>query len=90
VKRLASALFVLAERLGAQVYSENRRPYLNVADWEKRQVRGERNNRGVQTERRRSNQGWPGAMPRRHNDWLPFVALLLTIALMMAHFAFSE
>lgn len=35
-RRLVAVLFVLADRLGAQVFSEHRRVYRDQADWEQR------------------------------------------------------
>ncbi|MBI5258280.1 MAG: hypothetical protein HY855_17375 [Burkholderiales bacterium] len=35
-RRLITVLFLLADRLGAQVFSEHRRVYRDLADWERR------------------------------------------------------
>lgn len=35
-RRLIAVMFVLADRLGAQVYSEHRRVYRDMVDWEER------------------------------------------------------
>lgn len=43
--RLIAAMFVLADRLGARVYSEHRRVYRDVADWQRRTERHGRRRR---------------------------------------------
>ena len=75
--RLIGILFALAERLGAQVYSEHRRPYLDVADWRQRQQRRQRtyqpHERGYGT-----HHAARPAMGRA--DWLPFAAFMVALA----------
>lgn len=81
--RLVAAMFVLADRLGAQVYSAHRRPYLDVADWEQRTQRyrrypGEKNGggrRGVLASGSHALRGTAQATAL----WGPFIVLLVVL-----------
>jgi hypothetical protein len=82
--RLAASMFVLADRLGAQVYSAHRRPYLDVADWEQRSQRyrrypGEKNGRG---QRNMSAVRPPAGRPVPPASlWGPLIVLVLVVML---------
>ena len=71
--RLIAVMFVLADRLGARVYSERRRVYQDVADWQQRtQRRGQRRHR---TETRPPGvPAGPAAISGAANTgWAPFL-----------------
>lgn len=70
--RLIAVMFVLADRLGAQVYSERRRIYRDVADWQQRtQRRGSR--RRVDTRPRGASAAQVTARSAVAAGWAPFL-----------------
>lgn len=78
--RFIAVLFALAERLGAQVFSESRQPYRDVAEWQLRHAdrvrsgsgsRSGANGRRLQT----APAGRLAANPAiAEPSWVPFVA----------------
>lgn len=70
--RLIAVMFVLADRLGAQVYSEHRRVYRDVADWQERTQR--RGNRRRIDVRQNGASAAPTAAPSAMAaGWAPFL-----------------
>lgn len=76
---LVAALFVLADRLGAQVYSEQRRRYADVADWE-------RSNPPLQRTRSRVPVTASAALPAAaaNTAWVPWLAFLIALGVVAA------
>ncbi|NRF70849.1 hypothetical protein HLB44_27975 [Aquincola sp. S2] len=82
--RLVAVLFVLADRLGARVYSAHRRPYLDVADWEQRTQRYRRYP-GEKGRVRRGVLASGGEAMRSTAQatalWGPFIVLLVVLVI---------
>lgn len=79
-ERLVAVLFVLAERLGAHVYSEHRRPYLDLADWQERQQRQQRRKRPYEPRARSYGHHHVARARTSSADWLPFAFMVALAA----------
>lgn len=86
--RFIAVLFALAERLGAQVFSESRQPYRDVAEWQVRHAdrvriggsRSRDSSRRLQTAPAARLAGNPAiAEP----SWVPFVAGVMACLLVL-------
>lgn len=81
--RLAAVMFSLADRLGAQVFSETRQPYRDVDDWQSRNA--ERlNRRHRRPQHAAASRALAGPAGTGETAWLPvFVAGVLSCLLVM-------
>jgi len=82
--RLVAVMFVLADRLGAQVYSERRNVYHDVADWEERMGRRGRRSRNAYALADARNSRDPASTLPSSGDmsWMGFaLAGVLTVVL---------
>lgn len=77
-RRLVAVMFVLADRLGAQVFSEHRNVYRDVADWDARTSRSTRTrtrprHRGMVAERAALDSPSDASTYEGGAWWLPFL-----------------
>jgi hypothetical protein len=79
--RMAAAVFDLAERLGAEVYSERRHRYADLADWARRT--GE----ALPSGRERRGASMQAALAGRPQGWLWLAMVIGLVAVLAAELA---